>query len=286
MSEQPVVQIYNDQQYDLLRTHFWTRNEPNVAWRHAVSSVMALPALRAFWPMSSVDYAVASRARDVAGGGYHLEDINTVAFGYDQLVPYVQLIRANNEHLRRLDGGAANWADITGTEAYVLAKNAGLAVGGWFNFDSLPVAAIQGLMGKYNAAIAQRSYLTLLHPVAVVPRAPTFLVSGNGVATVMVEASFIPTIGSWHYIVGRFMPGAELAIFVSDTDGSLNKFTNLAGVPAAAFDGTADFEIGGLDGTAIAYMNGRASMCWLCAAAVSDSIITALYHQQRKMFGI
>ena len=274
MSFQPITQDYNDEQMALLSTHFWTRNEPNVAWRHAVSSVMALPALRAFWPMSSVDYTVASRARDVSGGGYHLSDNNTPLFGYDQLAPYAGF-DGINQYLDRADGGAANWADITGAEAYVAPKAGGLTLGGWFYIDAL-TGVTQGLSGKWDSGgVNQRSYLLSY----LNGGAPQFLISTNGAASQTVTAGAV-ALDTWFFAVGRFTPSAEIAVFVNDV-----KTTNVAGIVATIFDSTAPFGIGAFS-TWSNWLAGRASMCWLCASALSDSIITALYHQQRKMYNV
>lgn len=272
-SEQPVVQIYNDQQAALLSTHFWTRNEPNVAWRHAVSSVMALPALRAVWPMSSVDYTVASRARDVAGAGYHLGDNNGVTFNYDQLAPHAEF-DGINQYLSRADGGAANWADIIGTEAYVAPKSQGLTLGGWFYFDNV-AAAVETMMGKYDTGANQRSY-SLYRIGAGNAR---FAVSNNGIAAAGINEQILaPSL--WYFIVGRYIPSTSIEIWVNGASSVLG-----AGIPAALFDGTAPFTVGAF-GNPANYMDGRASMCWLCAAALSDSIITATYQQQRKMYNV
>lgn len=266
-----VTQDYNDELVTLLSTHFFDRNEPNVAWRHAVSSVMALPALRAFWPMSSVDFAVASRARDVAGGGYHLSDNNTPLFGYDQLAPYVEFDGVN-QYLSRADGGAANWADITGIEAYIVAAQRGLTLGGWFYFDNA-IGAAEGLMSKWGAANPVRAYRLVrvaggnisMGIVSVAPAIRT------------ISSTDTPGAGVWIYAVGRFVPGASVDVYVNDA-----KDTN-AIAEVAIQDVTNPFEIANINAQ---YLDGRASMCWLCAAALSDSIITALYHQQRKMYNV
>jgi len=76
------TQIRNSEQVNLLRADFQARYEPNFALANAVSTILALPGLRAFWPLSSVDYATATQGRDIAGGGYHLTNNNTATFGY------------------------------------------------------------------------------------------------------------------------------------------------------------------------------------------------------------
>jgi len=271
MSFQPITQDYNDEQMDLLSVHFWKRNEPNVAWRHAVSSVMALPALRAFWPMSSVDYTVANRARDVSGGGYHLSDNNTVTFGYDQLAPYAGF-DGINQYLDRADGGAANWADITGAETYVAPKAGGLTLGGWFYFDNATGAA-EGLMSKWGATNATRAYRLIREAVGNISMG----VRTISPAVVVVNSTATPGAGAWIFAVGRFVPGASVDVYVNaDKDTRATAETTIQDV-------TTSFFIGNINAL---YLAGRASMCWLCASALSDSIIMALFQQQRKMYNV
>ena len=146
------VQQRNPEMVNLLRADFQGRYEPNFAWVNAISAGLALPALRAFWPMSSADYAAASRARDIAGSGYHLTPTNTIQFVHANLYFYASF-GGTNEYLSRADGGAANWADITGTEGYIPSGQRGLTLGGWFWFDDTPPPAAQEiLIGKRSNA--------------------------------------------------------------------------------------------------------------------------------------
>ena len=57
------IQQRNDELVDILSADFQPRNEPNFAWKSCVSSVLALPGLRAFYPMSAV--GAAGEAQDV-----------------------------------------------------------------------------------------------------------------------------------------------------------------------------------------------------------------------------
>jgi len=243
---------------------------------------MALPALRAFWPMSSVDYTTASRARDVAGGGYHLTDNNTVLFGSGQsdalptMVPYAEFDGVN-QYLSRADGGAANWADITGTEAYVVAAQRGLTVGGWFRFGTVAPATFDGVIGKFNGLANQKSYQVLAFSAGT---KIYFEISTDGVAVIPAVSTMAISADIWYFCVGRFTPSAEVAMFVNDV-----KDINVAGVPASIFDGTANFEIARRN-SAGTYLDIRASLCFLCASALSDSIINALFQQTRKLYGV
>ena len=264
---------------DVLRADFQHRNEPNFAWKSCVSAGLALPALRAFWPMSSVDYAAATQARDVSGGGYHLANNNGAVFGYDNLIPYVEFDGVN-QYLSRADGGAGNWADITGTEAYI--AQPGLTFGGWFYFDVIAGGVNYGMIGKYLGAGNQRSYRLYLYGPGAPASNLTFAVSsaGTAVSTLIHQSGVVPTTAAWHFAVARIEVGVQTSIFLDGT-----WYDNVAGVPAGVFDGTASFEIGAMEaGTGT--MNGKVSKGFLCAAAASDAILFSYYEQTRAMFGV
>jgi hypothetical protein len=285
MSDSPNVQQINSQLVDNLRPWFPDRNEPNYAWKSACASVMALPALRAFWPMSSVDYTVASRARDVAGGGYHLSDNNTVTFGSTQgdtppgLAPYAAFVSASSQYLSRADGGAANWADIIGTEAYVIAGQRGLTFGGWFYLDR-DTGLSQELIGKIAGGGVLRSYNILIATGTLLPQFVVTLAAANSVVNGTAGTTGAMPITQWAFVAARYTPSTEIKIWINDGAN-----TNAVGIPASINDSTAAFAIGAT-GTPSLYMDGRASLCFLCAAALSDAIVGALYQNTRKIYGV
>jgi hypothetical protein len=97
--------------------------------------------------------------------------------------------------------------------------------------------------------------------------------------TLKVVTSTIPAFAnSWGWIVGRFTPGTELAIWVNET-----KTVNTTTIPASIFSGTSPFHIGNGDGNAL---DGAVSLQFLCASALSDAVINSLFHQTRAMFGV
>jgi hypothetical protein len=275
------TQIRNSEQVNLLRADFQPRYEPNFAWKSAVSSLLALPGLRACWPMSSVDYAAATQCRDVSGGGYHLtNNAGIVTFGYNNLAPVAVFGGAANQYLSRADGGAGNWADILGTETYITAGQQGLSFGGWFLATNAATASNQGLISKYDTGAAvQRSYVLYISGVGV----PTGVISNNGVATVTISSTITLSNLTWYFLWCIFVPSTSLTIYVNGTAS-----TNVAGIPANVFDSTSAVAIGGYytAGAIGNYFGGMASMCGLCAAALSDAQIGALYQQQRAMFGV
>jgi len=112
-------QLNPDQPTDVLDPTFQKRNEPNFSQESVSSMLLALPALRGCWPMSSVRYASTSRATDISGQDNHLTSVNTVDFGYDNFIPYAEF-DGTNQYLYRSDGGAANWADNAGMRVILL----------------------------------------------------------------------------------------------------------------------------------------------------------------------
>jgi len=235
-----------------------------------IAQYLLLPGLRAFWPMSSVSWLGVDQARDFSGGGLHLTNNNSADFGYDGLAPYVDFDGVN-QYLSRADGGAGNWADIVGTETYIVAAQRGLTTGGWWYFDS--VAATPRLVSKNDGiAAATSSYLLYgggTANFAVYSGANTYAVTGSALTT-----------GTWYYIVGRYVPSIERAIFVNNVVAT----NNAPATPANINDSAAPVEIGATAGTR--NLSGKASLVFLCAAALSDEIILALFQQSRGLFGV
>jgi len=268
------MQERNAQLVRLLSADLQLRYEPNFAWKSAISAYLALPGLRAFWPMSSVDYAAANRTRDLSGQGYHLTDNNTPTFNYDGLAPYVEF-DGTNQYLSRADGGAANWSDITGTEAYIDIAARGLTMGGWFWFDTL--GDFESPMGKWNIG-GSRSYVLSMDTAANARMRFIVSVDCTAVSTVSATIGTLATT-TWHFLVGTFDPSVDVILFHNDVE------YNLGSAPASICDSTADFTVGSRHGGGLP-IDGRASMCFLCAAYLSDAIILSLFEQTKAMFGV
>ena len=89
------------------------------------------------------------------------------------------------------------------------------------------------------------------------------------------------TLSAWHFAVMRFTPGTEVLLFVDGTG-----YTDAVGVPATIFNSTAAFAIGRPGSLNAYYMDGRASLCFLCATALGIGTIRSLYQQSRALFGL
>jgi len=216
-----------------------------------------LPGLRGYWPMSIVNSA--GVAIDHSGASSDLLRTGSPLFDYDGNA-YVQLGVATDFLYT-----TAPTLGITGTEAWIDSGLRGLTIGGWFWVDSTP-AASSGLISK-DAPATERGYVLYWTPA----NNPSFYVSVDGTAGALISYSARP-LNTWTFIVGRFTPGAEVAIFVN-----ADKATNTTSIPASINVSTQNFEVGrdfNSDGSII---QGRARDVFVCATALSDQTITDLY---------
>ena len=266
----------------LLETDFVGRNEPNYAWKSAVSCLLALPGLRAAWPMSSVSYAQ-PECIDVSGQGNHLQAaaaLGNVSFGYDNsaspkpLAPIANFAGGANQYLLKADGGLANWADIglAGGDVQILGGQRGLTIGGWFWWTT-PPGALQYLMAKWDGGPVQAQYSIRINAAGsvrmhVMP-GPVAMGSTNIIAA------------GWNHCVGIYdSPNQDMHVVLN---GELTSV--LGAAPANLSDSTVPFTIGA-DGNGNNKLAGYASMCFLSAASISPVVITALFHQQRAMYNV
>lgn len=251
----------------------------NVSWAGCVSAFLALPALRALWTMASVDYQN-PQVPDIACNTYDLTNNNAALFGYDGLAPYASFAAASTQYLSRADGGAANWADIRGNEAYVVGSQQGLTLGGWVQVATAAGGTV-GLWGKWNTAggANQRSYLLQKSAAGNYE----FLWSALGaVATTLTGPGY--TADTWQFVVGKWIPnpgaGNNAYLFVDGT------WYSRANLDATLFDSTASFVIGAYDNGATGYIDGKAGVSFLSACAVPDDTVEALYERTRAMYGV
>lgn len=86
----------------------------------------------------------------------------------------------------------------------------------------------------------------------------------------------------WYFIAGRYddsLAGEELKIWLNaDTEIAAATYNSI-------FPSAADFVIGGAHG-GTNLLTGCTSHCWICAAALSDEHVQAVFQQQRSLFGV
>lgn len=215
--------------------------------------------LRGYWPMSSTSETptvldLSGQARTLSFGG------TVVISVYNDFAPYMDF-NGTTGYLFRADEAGL---DITGT----------LTFGGWFWADA--GAAIAGLMCKWSNAAANQSYALRYTGSNTVQ-----VLIGDGAASKTLNSTVTFTNDAWHFVVGRFSPSTELAIFVN---GTWTK--NTTSVPAALVNSNQELSIGRLNVTNGQYLDGRAGKCFLSAAAQSDTFINYLWNRDRVIYGV
>ncbi|KKM02127.1 hypothetical protein LCGC14_1787550 [marine sediment metagenome] len=263
-----MVQKRNSAMVELLRPDFQARNEPNFAWKSACSVFQALTGLRGSWPLSSFNEA--GNAYDMSEQGRVLTYNGNPVYNYEGLIPYLDF-DGTGDFLSRADEAGL---DIIGTETFVAAAARGLTIGGWFAFDNL--TREEALIGKWNTTGNQRSYILEKMATDFV----RFAVSVDGTAETVVNDTVAVTTTDWFFAVGRFDPSAAMTLFI-------NGRTIVGGAgPATINNSNAQLNIGAHNNGAASLLDGKASMNFLCAAQLSNTIIDAMFEQTRSMYGI
>lgn len=237
---------------------------------NVLASYLALPGLVGFWPMSSVQRSTGN-AYDLSGQGRTLTYTGNPTYSYyNGLVPYIDL-DGTGDYLTRTD---ETDLDVLGTETIFTSGAAGLTLGGWFWVDTF--GSVTRLLSKENNS-TQLSYVIY----SGISGGVTFAISNTGSAFAgSVSSSVAITTGQWHFIAGRFIPSTETAIFVNSTETN-----NTTSIPASIFNSTSAFSVGSLSGGGNT-LDGRAALCFLCANALGDGLISSLYQQSRVLFNV
>lgn len=265
------LQKRNAEMVELLRPDFQARYEPNFALVNACALHQAIPGLRGFWPLSSVDNTGA--AYDLSGQTRTLTYNGNPAYGISGLAPYCDF-DGTGDYLSRADEAGL---DILGTETIFPTALRGLTFGGWFQIDTL-AGGTDGLIGKWNDnAVNQRSYLLDFNTTTNVIR---FQLSTDGTAIVSVSSAAVAA-ATWLHCIARFDPSTELALWVNGV-----KTTNLVAIPASVFNSTAQLNIGAYSNGASGLLEGWASMCFLSSAFLPDVWAGVLFEQTRALYGV
>jgi hypothetical protein len=235
-----------------------------------ISPFQALTGLRGFWPMSAMRDN--GNTIDQSGLILTLTYAGNPAYGYDNLAPYIQF-DGTGDWLTRADQAAL---DISGTETTVVAAVRGATLGGWFYVEE--TGTDEGLITKDDNA-NQRSYGVYFNQFDRF----ICLFSDDGTNFASVDnpdgPGSVPSLDAWYFVVARFDPGVSADLFVNGF------WTTVATARANIFNSTSDLKIGALHGN-IWPFQGRASLCFLCAAYLSDAIISSLYEQTKSAFRI
>lgn len=217
---------------------------------HGVIDV--LPGLEQYWTGGTRRFN--GQVAEHGGGGTALTEVGSIPTGYDGNA-YFHVGNGVNYGTLSTGGG------ISGLETWIDPTLRGLTVGGWFMVDALPAVA-GGLISK-SAETPDRGYALI---VTSTPQY-IFLVSGNGAAAFQA-ISPTSTISVWRFVVGRFIPSTEVAIFV---DGDKTIFT--AAIPASLNVSAQAFELGRYFALDAYIAHAKMRDVFVCAAALSDTLI-------------
>lgn len=263
------VQGLNDEQLILMTSRFPQRDEPNYAWGNVCSFYQALPALRAFWPCGAqIATAQTLYLTDIADN-FHLVTVNAPLFGYESLIPYVEFNGANTYAYY---GDNAQF-DILATEVYNAVP--GLTWGCWF-YPDRATGNVEHLLSKYIDAA------TGAYRLARGGAGNLVATISNGAGVSSVSASIIRQ-SVWQMAIGRFRPGTFVDVFLSTAVGTLEP--TFTGTATANIQNSATNLTMASDGTPANYFDGKISLAFICASALSDTMINAIYQLSRPLFG-
>ena len=230
------------------------QREPS--YHSPVSDLLHLPAARGVWPMSDYDENIL--VYDLSGQARHLTPAGGPSAGlHNSTVVYFDL-NGTTQYLSRASEAGLN---LTGQMTF----------GGWFWADTS--AGVMTLMIKGTTATPAYR-LTIRGDSADQAQA---VVTGATIATATGGAV---TDGAWHFIWARFIPSTSISVGLDNVIT-----TSTATIPATANSVAGAFAIGA-SGTPDRYLDGRASLCFLSALALSDTLLGLLYERQRVLFGV
>jgi len=214
-----------------------------------------LPGLAGYYPMSVVTNTGA--AGEHSQGGTQLSETGVVPIAFD------------GNAYRHLGNGtnylsAVGVYGLTGTETYIDVSLRGFSVGCWCMVDTVP--AVSGAVLGRDGIASNRGYSVTFNS----SQEFRFILSGTGGAA--FPAVGLPTtLGVWHFIVGRFIPSAEIAIIV---DG--DKQTNTTAIPASCNVSTQAFEVGRSLNDDTRILHAKVRDLFICSVALTDAQIEEL----------
>lgn len=262
-----MTQNKNQALIDNLSADLQDKSDPSFAWSRALGFLMMLPAVRGVWPMSAMDSS--GNPQDVSGHAHHLTYNGNPVYSYSEFAPYI-ILDGTGDYLDRSDESDL---DILGTEAYI--SSPGLTVGGWFYSDDGTPASQISLISKDGAAGSRGWFLSIETDGTI-----RILVSSDGTATTVQGSTGTISDATWFFGVGRLDPSTELAIHLN---GSWDR--NTTSIPSAIFNNAAALEVGSRNG-GLQLLAGRAALCFLCAAYLSDDYVDRLFRYTRHLFHI
>jgi hypothetical protein len=227
-----------------------------------IAAHLALPALRAYWPGSSVDEA--GMLVDLSGQGRHLAAQGTglpLAHA-TRRSGTVLLSRHGDQYYRRAHEAG-------------LSLTAGLALGAWVQCSGAALPAT--LLGKTGGP-GEYGYALVLHEIGPQEVTWRFYHSADGTSLAYNEKTASRPEG-WHHVVASFT-AFEPALFV---DGV--RVLAGGGLTAALAANTAPFTIGWSALNPAHTLDGRLAHAFVCAAPLGADYVADLYQATRYLVG-
>jgi hypothetical protein len=152
-----------------------------------------------------------------------------------------------------------------------------LTIGGWVYFSPGSSGIDMGIISKWDTSLGNsRAYL--LNKDANNKFKFSICSDGTAGRVISVDDNSVNFAEeTWFFVVGRYTPSKEIALFVN---GSW--YRNTTAIHAALFDTPENLEIGRY--SRANYLNGRASHAFICAYSVPDRFIEAMYAHARALF--
>lgn len=237
-----------------------------------LGTYLFLPALRAFWPFSSEVFNAGGvfYLADVSGHSRHMAAVNAPTYAIlDNILPYCVFSAAGSQRFVRPDE----------PELYP-ANGYGLTVGCWCRNTTNPTAGnFQGLITKSEGVTPNRGIALNVFNSGSATYA-RFSVSSDGTAYIAVNHTSALTTAGWHFVVGRYTPSSELAVFDNGV-----KVTETTAIPATPFRPVKDFCLGAYDNSND-YFDGYMTLAFVCADALGDAILARIFKATRHFFGV
>lgn len=250
------IPLRNNKLVDGLRNEYVTLYSPTTSLGNIVSMSLGIPGLRGYWTLGSQDEN--GDTYDISGQGRTLTGSADPVLGQTGLIAYSDFTRASSQSYTRADEAGL---DITGN----------LTLGCWVQFDAASTGAYVGMLTKWETD--KKSYALYKSDGDVIYAA----VSTDCTTTFSIgDAAANYATGKWFFVLGRFIPSTELALFVNGT-----WYSNTTSVPASICDSAAAFNVGNLNGS---YLDGRMCHAFLSAFALSDTYIEAYYAHTKALF--
>lgn len=228
--------------------------------------IVHAPGLLAYWPMSA--RTIDGDLIDLLSVNSYIADTGTPPVGLGGVAMSYCEFDGSSQYF----SGSLPALDVAGDEAHISSSLNGITVGGWVNLDT--VAAAQTIISRWGAA-GNRAFNLFINTSGDW----RFSVSEDGTATSAISGT-AGQAGAWKFIAGRFSTNSEVAVFVNSAK------TTTPSSLASIYPSTASLRIGADNNTTPQYFNGKISDVFLCAAALPDEYIYAMFQAGRSRAGV